>query len=467
LNWTLAPGHTLGWQTLLTATAFRANRATASEVLQGPPYPYADFHYRRRDHAASLRSDASWSFKWASGLRLDSTAILELSDERRGRRSDAADAAGMPTLTRIYTTTPDSRRASWNGKFTYPVVEGHTVTAGWDASFTRQRDHETQREQPEEDFDRKLRADVARLAAYAQDEWEISKQLSLYAGLRHEASRTATSGSDFATHAVRSNVASPLLQALYKLPGDGKHQLRAALTRTFRAPDTGQLLPRRFRSIANSEVSPDSGGNPELRPEIARGVDIAYEHYWAEGAMWSVSAAERSIDDAIIYSVREEGKRWISAPRNHGQARMRSLEMEAKLPLGATKFAFSLGRHWSEVDSVPGPDNRLASQTPWTGNASVDYRAGAWGAGGSAGFNGGAWSRQSESQSGYKARTRALEAFLTYRPDAASLWRLTAIHALDHRLATASRYVSAQWISENISYRRPERALRIVYERKL
>ena len=64
---------------------------------------------------------------------------------------------------------------------------------------------------------------------------------------------------------------------------------------------------------------------------------------------------------------------------------MRSLELEARVPLSAwlstapaIDLRANLARNWSRLDAVAGPDNRLASQLPWSANLGLDYRLARW-----------------------------------------------------------------------------------------
>jgi outer membrane receptor for ferrienterochelin and colicin len=467
VNWTLAPGSTVSWQTFAQALVFTADRALETAVPFGPPYPYSHFGFRRWERFATLRNDATWSLRTETGARFDTTLGTDIGDTLSKRWSRSTDINTLPTLQRLYLNSPATQRISWTGKYAWPVAGGHSVTAGWDFAFNSLQNHELQEEESfpgvtPSSFDRNLHARVTRLAFYAQDEYEFSPQFSLYAGLRHEAGRTRTSGSDFETKSSHADVTSPLMQGLYKLPN--KQQLRAALTRTFRAPTTDQLTPRSFRSEENTAVSSDRGGNPGLRPEIARGLDLAYEQYGENGALLSLTAGVRRIQDVIRSSTVFEGERWVSAPRNLGDARTRSLELEVKVPKDSLKFSFSVGRHWSEVLDVPGPGNRLGRQAPWTGNASIDYRQGAWSAGASASLTTAGWSRVSAEQSDYDSVQRKLEAYLAWRNEARSQWRLTALNLQRPDVLNGSRYTDATGISESWS-RTPSRvSVRLAYE---
>jgi hypothetical protein len=112
-----------------------------------------------------------------------------------------------------------------------------------------------------------------------------------------------------------------------------------------------------------------------------------------EGAMVSVAASMRRIEDSIGNRVVFDGARWILTPANVGRAVSRSLELETKFPLTALMegapaldLRASLSRNWSRVAAVPGPDNRIEQQTPLTATLGADYKTGAWTAGASAAF---------------------------------------------------------------------------------
>jgi hypothetical protein len=62
-----------------------------------------------------------------------------------------------------------------------------------------------------------------------------------------------------------------------------------------------------------------------------------------------------------------------------GKAHVRGFEIDTRLSLErwstlrGAQLKFNLNRNWSEVDSVPGPNNRLVRQTPLSLNAGMDF----------------------------------------------------------------------------------------------
>ena len=91
----------------------------------------------------------------------------------------------------------------------------------------------------------------------------------------------------------RSRVFSPLLHAVWKPDPKGRDQVRMSLTRSYRAPSTGTLIARPTLStrfpvdVTNDPTSPDRAGNPDLKPELATGIDLAFERYLSGGGLLS------------------------------------------------------------------------------------------------------------------------------------------------------------------------------------
>jgi iron complex outermembrane receptor protein len=245
----------------------------------------------------------------------------------------------------------------------------------------------------DEDAADNLSASSLRLALYAQDEWNLSPQWSLNAGLRWEGIETRGDTDDGAPPVNRSSVATPLVHLLWKPDPKSRDQVRLSLTRSYKSPGLGSLIAR--RSIhprhppegPNEPLEPDRVGNPGLRPELARGIDLAVERYLAGGGVLSANLFVRRVNDLIRSetTLREVPwspvPRWVAQDVNIGSARTAGLELEAKFRLdqlaaGAprTDVRANASFYRSRVDSVPGPDNRLDQQSPATVNLGADHR---------------------------------------------------------------------------------------------
>ncbi|WUR15556.1 TonB-dependent receptor [[Empedobacter] haloabium] len=428
LNWTLADGDTITWQTYGNTQHNDYLGAQAIETPVGTPPRYTERTLQEDARNTFGRSDLNWVGKFANGAKLDvklgthwmrSRGLWEEQDYRFATLWRDAD---------IHSSTRE-RGVSTQGKYSTPLVPGHALSMGWDAGTTWREDARVERDAalpgtPPDNADEGYQASVRRLALYAQDEWDVTPRWSMYVGVRWEGIDTTSEGSTFDTVRTRTSVWSPLAQTLYKLP-DSRDQLRLALTRTYKAPAANNLIPRRFTSTNNSQTEPDRRGNPDLQPELATGIDASYEHYWAENALLSAAVSMRRISGYTRQGLfLDANGRWVSAPVNDGSAVTRSVELEAKLPLSAVMkeapgidLRASVSRNWSRVEAVPGPDNRLGQQTPLSATLGIDYktRDAKLTTGASFAFRTGGPVRIDTNQTGYQSVRRELDVYALWK----------------------------------------------------
>jgi outer membrane receptor for ferrienterochelin and colicins len=297
-----------------------------------------------------------------------------------------------------------------------------------------------------------------------QDEWSIDKQFSVYLGARWEGVQTdseADSGpaGRFSTSS-RNHVLSPVAQTLYKFPDGSGRQLRLAYTRTYKAPTVDQLTARRYEAAVNTRFAADSSGNPNLRPELANGIDVTYEHFLKSGAMFSASVSRRAISDYIRTTLDvDENGRWVYRPLNDGDALVRTLQLEAKAPgkallaaLSAFDLRASFSRNWSRVSSVPGPGNRLDAQTPMSATAGIDYRKGDLTLGGSLNWQQGGWVRISDAQSQFQQTRRDLDVYTLYKFNPRYQLRVSAYNLLGQDNSSDRIYQDAAGTSRETSF---------------
>ena len=455
LNWSGENGATLSWQTLANYNRNAYQGFAVTDTLVGPAPQYEVRDTDSQGSSALLRSDLNWVRPLAQGAKLD----LKFGVNGLRNRSvwiEHDDAGGVRARDATVWSATSERGLSSTGKYATPWRTGHALSAGWDAGFTvredaRIEDEAFPRSGRSAHADERYEARIARLALFAQDEWNITPRWSMYAGLRWEGLETRSEGSSFAAATNRSSVWSPLAQTLYKLP-DSRDQLRLALTRTYKAPPASSLIPRRFTTPNNSQTEPDYRGNPGLKPELATGIDASYEHYWLEKGLLSASFSMRRIADYTRQGLVLENGRWIQTPVNDGAALTRSVELEAKFPLPVLgkelpdlDLRASLSRNWSRVEAVPGPDNRLDQQTPFSGTLGVDYRApgGKLSAGSSFAFKSGGPVRINVNQSGYQSVRRDLDVYALWKFNPQYQLRLALANLLGQDFVDDARYVDA------------------------
>jgi outer membrane receptor for ferrienterochelin and colicins len=404
LSWKLGQADTLNLPLFAVRNAWNNQGASLTRVLQGDPPASLDDRYLSQGYWQMLRLNPQWLHRGGQGSRLELKGQWQYASSFGHTVGDGFDGSGRPVMLRDSRQRNREWQASTGGKFTRPLGEAHTLAVGWDVEARQRREvrsvTENGRDQlPGVDgqpFDTK----VHRQAVYLQDEWEVAPQWSTYLGLRSEAVRTRSTGVPGAAAAEsRARVLSPVWHLNHKLDPKGRDLLRFSLSRSFKAPDTAQLVGRYNLNTLypndrpNTEIAPDRSGNPALRPELATGIDLALEKYFAGGGLFGIGVFHRRITDLIRQRVALEtvaeasAPRWVSRPVNLAGARSTGIELELKgradelLPAAwspgkALNLRASLSAYRSSVDGLPAPDNRLEGQQPWSLTLGFDHALG-------------------------------------------------------------------------------------------
>ena len=448
VTWTMANGDTLAWQSLIDISRASNTGTSIETTLTGTPTRSPLSHFMASAADEVLRSDVNWSHR-IGAARLTAKLAANSSRRRGDYLYTGTDLAGTPTLTRHVSSSVRDDSTGSSGKLLLPLWAGHDIGLGWDGTYSRRREMRVQHDTlPNEAvLDQDYTADVTRLALFAQDEWAIGERLQVYVGLRWEGLDSTTRGRTLPPVDTRASVWSPVLQALWKVPERG--QWRLAVARTYKAPLTRNLVPRRYTvNNDNSPGAPDVEGNPTLRPELAWGVDGGWEAYLGGKGVVSVSGYARRIGDVTVQRLFRDGDTWVSTLANAGRATAHGIEFDARLPL-RTLLAAALdldvranaSRNWSRVDAVPGPGNRLADQTPLTANIGADYRYdSAWGAGINYGYQDGALSRRTALLRAQTGPIRTLDTYLAWNGGRHGRLRVSLVNLLRDRRGEGQYY---------------------------
>ena len=450
-NAVLENGDTLGWQTFLEASNYNKHGDIDWQTQSGPELRHVRYRQSTGIDVVQLRTDLSWAREFDSGGKLTSKLGLGGNREDYRFREQGYGADGMQNLDDATDGWLRVQNFASFGKYTWPGSGAHVFEAGWEGSLDRRREARVQRLLafdgiPESFSDLSFDARIERAAVYAQDEWTVTPAWSLYLGARWEQIETRSDGNGFEPVRNRSSMLSPVLQSRWRLP-DSKDQVRLGLSRTYRSPELRLLVPRPYTSTNNRELDPDTMGNPLLKPELATGVDLAYEAYWEDGAMLSLGGYARAIDDVVRTETRLIGDRWVAMPSNGGSATAWGIELDARLsfPQAADapglELRFNLTRNWSRIDDLPGPDNRIDKQPSLSSTLAADYRfSPAWSVGASYSYRSGGSTRTGIHQSAGESARRELDAYML-----ASLWgkarlRLGVANVLQQDIASNTEY---------------------------
>jgi iron complex outermembrane receptor protein len=384
------------------ADATRNNRLEQVSGVDDRAYD----HYRAdTDYRFSLaRVLGQWRHRLGDGTRLEwrgnggETRINEhtVRDERDGANTLLAT---VDDHTRIR-----DRSLSGGLKASKLLDSDHSLVGGIEGETVRRSETRTTLRNGAPlftEFGENLEASSTRSAVYLQDEWNVNAHWAAHAGLRWEGITTQGTGADNDQPRNRSSVWTPLLHAVWKPDPKGRDQIRISLTRSYKSPTLGSLIGRpsissRFPVTGcatdpvcpNAPTAPDRAGNPNLKPELATGIDLAAERYLQAGGVLSANVFYRRISDYMrnvttleTVSWSPGTPRWVSRPQNVGDADTRGLELEAKFRLSEVmadapplELRSNVSFFRSHVKNVPGPDNRLDQQPDMTVNLGADYR---------------------------------------------------------------------------------------------
>jgi iron complex outermembrane receptor protein len=332
------------------------------------------------------------------------------------------------------------------GKWTRALDSGHQIVSGLEFEQVH-RDEQGNAAMSDEGGN--LQASTRRWALYTQDEFRINPNWSAYGGLRYESLLTEGTVNGVLKH-NSSGVWTPLLHAVYRPDPQKRDQIRMSLTRSYKTPSLYQLVARYVPSLGdNTWTQPDRTGNPDLRPELATGVDIAFERYLEQGGLLSANLFRRNISNLIRYTTTYSAGRYVAMPMNVGDAMTQGVELEAKFRLNQwvtdawpVDVRTNVSFFDSVVKDVPGPANRLDQQPHATGNLGGDYRLRSLPltVGGNFNWNPAYDTRRTEQQWVYQGAKRVVDVYGLWRLSPSAGLRLTVSNLVPLDYVTGSTF---------------------------
>ncbi len=479
LNWKIDAQNSLHWQANLNLQRLEQSKQENENTLLGPSTEFPDNRSVWRAHILSSRNDVSWERRLADSAQLN----LNLGWNTYNKTSKfdfwGMDVTSALQIHRYVTNDADEKELRFNGKYLAPYADAHVLSLGWEVSHARRHENRDEQEFGSLGADigssaHAYQASVQKLAFYLQDEWSINSAVSAYLGLRIE-SITSKSKEEGAFDVQQtSRMASPILQSVWKL--DAQRQWRMAVNRSFKLPTVANLVPRLYRiDNHNTPLNADFQGQPNLRPERAWGLELAYEHYLTRNSVISANVYWRRMIDVMLEQVWLNGNSWVSSLANAGRAKVVGLEIEAKLNLAQlasnlpnVEIHGNLNRNWSTVEQVPGPDNHLAQQSPLLLSVGFDAQVKpAWRIG--ADFNYQALERVRESVylTGRSNPRRQLDMYIAWKQSPHSQWRFSVANLLQQDKVENASYTSAGSRWSEVGQQRSARNWRLVWELNL
>ena len=449
LQWRGEQGKTLTLTPFVVYSDFAGNGLIQANRLSPNPLVSETAQTLNQSRFAMARLNGQWTQRLSADDRLE--VRFGLGQSEYDLRLDQTVVPSNPTPVLLLNNTQFQnfvdRSGTLSSKWTRAMDNGHQVVSGLELEGVR-RVEEARGLLDDNAGD--LTARTMRWAAYAQDEFKINRHWSAHTGLRYEAITTEATD----TSGLKSNTSSvwtPLLHALWKPDPAKRDQVRMSLTRSYRTPTLHNLMARPVSS--GEEVSrptrPDRIGNPDLRPEMATGIDVAFERYLTGGGVLSANVFRREITDLIRYTVSLQNGRFVSSPINIGDASTQGLELEAKFRLNQAftdalpiDIRSNLSFFGSNVKQVPGPNNRLDQQPDMTANLGADYRIRRipLTLGGNLNWNPDYDTRRTQQSMVYQGAKRVVDVYGLWRFSPAGAVRLTVSNLQPRDYITASTF---------------------------
>lgn len=427
------------------------------------------------NHFAIARLNGQWRRKLSSDSNMEWKFNAGGWDSRTHYTQNALNSGLLPS----YAEQSDvkDRSGSMGGKYTNVLGGGHQWVSGAEVETVR-RTQVGVNNVTGLTGSADLHASSLRYALYSQDEWQLTPHWSTHLGARYEQLTTEgnTSSGDVSN---RNSVFTPLLHAMWRPNPDSRDQVRMSLTRSFKTPSMPTLLAR--RTYARDETSPtnaDTVGNPNLKPEVATGLDVAVERYLPQGGVLSASAFHRRVQNLIrnVTSFENSTQRWVASPQNISEAVTEGIELEAKFRLDQlvpdalpVELRNNVSFYRSRVLSIVGPDNRLDQQPAMTANVGGDYRMRSlpFTVGGNVSYNPGYTTRTSDVQWWTVSQKRVMDVYGLWRVDNNTAWRLTLSNLDPRYYNTNSLYNTTNFVENNSTRNQSWTNVQIRLEKKL
>jgi iron complex outermembrane receptor protein len=454
LQWKGEQGRSLTLTPFVIISDWR-NQSKAQVKTLESPFVSDSTQSITRSHFKMGRLNGQWATRLSADDRLE--VRFGLGESRYDYRMDQTGASGAlsgngQALLRNGFETQNfvDKTTSLNGKWTRSLDNGHQIVSGLELEQVH-RDEKGNAASLEDGGD--LNAKTRRWAAYTQDEFKINTHWSAYGGLRYENILTQGALNDVLKR-NESAVWTPLLHAVWKPDPQKRDQIRMSLTRSYKTPTLYNLVARYVPSLGeNSWTQPDRTGNPDLKPELATGIDLAFERYLDQGGVLSANVFHRKITDLIRYTTAYNSatQRYISSPANVGDAYTQGIELEAKFRLDQAftdawpvDIRSNTSFFRSKVKEIPGPNNRLDQQPGMTANLGADYRLRGLPLtlGGNLNWNPDYFTQRSEQQLSYQGVKRVADVYGLWRISGVNALRLTVSNLVPRDYLTSSSFIN-------------------------
>lgn len=274
---------------------------------------------------------------WRRALPLGDLEIkstVQQSTETKDKSAEEFNAARVRTKISAETGTKQDREKALAGKWT-AALGTHLVSFGSEVAERGRNDIKIKTENGAtktaglgDTFDIGER----KYGLWAQDVWKLAPDHVVTSGIRLEKIFTQSTDGAGKDRSGEILVNNPSLHYVWHI--DRLHNFRASIARSVKPPSFDQLSSVVISaSGTNSSANPDKTGNPDLKPEVALGVEAGIERFLpAHAGVIGLNYFNRRVKDKIETTVTLDADgRWVERPYNVAEARIWGIELDFKM----------------------------------------------------------------------------------------------------------------------------------------
>ncbi len=278
-----------------------------------------------RGERAGGRLSAEWKANRTAWGEITARLTAQAERENQDKTRREYDAANLLGASKDEAETRTDREIGLTLKSLTPLAETHLLGAGleWRKKWVEEDKATIDNGAPAAPgADSASHQTEARLALWAQDEWQVAEGHLLTAGLRWQGNAARSRDGLGVTLDRDHHGFEPSLHYLWQ-PSPAWNW-RASVARSEKAPGLRELSGVvRLATGDNTSGNPDKAGNPALKPEATLSIEAGFEHFLNDkGGSLGFNLYLRRIDDQVQKRTQREGARWVERPWNVGEARV-------------------------------------------------------------------------------------------------------------------------------------------------
>jgi iron complex outermembrane receptor protein len=325
---------------------------------------------------SSLIVGAQWRRKLSQALTGTVGLGTQRATEDKLKPKTSYNLLGEVTSTEVEDATVRGHSHKAYGNLRWAASDQHLLSSGVELRLDDRKDKKLKNGVQQTGLGDRFDIDETKATLWLRDDWQIAPDHLLVPGFRYEHRRTESVAGDGSRRSGGSGALNPSVAYRWEF---AKHwRARAAAAQTLRAPKFDNLSSA-VASGSGTDTRPYKSGNPDLKPERAKGFDVGVEHdFFGRTAFAALNYSQRFITDAVENrTVLEADGFYYSRPFNvPGTSRTRAIEVDTRFdlrPLGLRNVTV-LANYSRFFSRKAGSNSPLANQPNYVANTGMDWR---------------------------------------------------------------------------------------------